>query len=373
MVDPVHLFHPLAVRGVTLANRVVVAPMCQYSAIDGVAQEWHLQHYGSLVASGPGMVVVEATAVSPEGRITPGCLGLYSDACEEALEHLVSTIKTFGISKVAVQIGHAGRKASSQRPWDGGGPLSEAAGGWPTLSASPIPFGPGWPEPREVGAYDLDRLRKAFVAAAVRADRAGFDAVEAHSAHGYLLHQFLSPLSNHRTDVYGGSLDNRMRFPLEVIRAIRHVWPTEKPLGIRISATDWTKGGFTADEAVAYVAKCQAEGIDYVCVSSGGLVPDAKVPVGPGYQVELAARIRRETGIITRAVGMIADPAQAERILAQGDADMVALGRAFLDDPRWVWRAAEALGAEHPYPPQYLRSRPNLWPGAALRPMAHHG
>ncbi|HLN24409.1 MAG TPA: NADH:flavin oxidoreductase/NADH oxidase, partial [Patescibacteria group bacterium] len=316
MANTHHLFQPLVMRGLTLANRVAVAPMCQYSAIDGVAQDRHLQHYGSLVASGPGLVVIEATAVSPEGRISAGDLGLYSDKCEAGMARLVSTIKSFGASKVAAQIGHAGRKASSQRPWQGGGPLSDAEGGWPTVSASALPFAADWPVPSEVGAYDLDRLRHAFADAAERADRAGLDVVEIHSAHGYLLHQFLSPLTNQRKDVYGGKLDNRLRFPLEVVRAMRRAWPNHKPMGIRISATDWVDGGFNPDEAVAYLAKVKAEGIDYVCVSSGGLVPDAKIPVGPGYQVALAERIRRDTGLLTRAVGMIVDPHQAEDILA---------------------------------------------------------
>lgn len=362
------LFQPLTVRGTTLSNRIVVAPMCQYSGVGGVPQAWHVQHYGSLVASGPGMVVIEVTAVEPQGLITPECLGLYSDACEAGFARLVQTIKTFGPAKIAVQIGHAGRKASSQRPWEGGGALTAAEGAWQTISASAIPFAPDWPVPAEAGAYDLDRLRRAFIDTALRADRAGIDVLEVHSAHGYLLHQFLSPLSNHRTDVYGGDLDGRMRFPLEVIRAVRRAWPASKPLGMRISATDWIEGGFTPDEAVVYLSACQAEGIDYVCVSSGGLSPDAKIPVGPGYQVDLAAKIRRETGMMTRAVGLITDPVQAEAVVASGQADLVALGRGFLDDPRWVWRAAETLGVAAPYPPQYERAQPRLWPGARQRP-----
>jgi NADPH2 dehydrogenase len=367
MADNVRLFEPLSLRGLKVVNRIVVAPMCQYSAVDGAAQDWHFQHYGSLVASGPGMVVMEATGVEAEGRISPFCLGLYSDASEEALSRLVHSLKTFGPTRIAVQLGHAGRKASSQRPWQGRGPLSAEEGAWPLVSASAIPFGPGWPVPKEAGVYDLERLRQAFAQAAQRADRAGADVVEVHAAHGYLLHQFLSPLSNRRTDVYGGALENRMRFPLEVIRAVRRVWPSGKPLGIRLSVTDWVDGGFTPDEAVRFVTACKTEGVDYVCASSGGLVPDAEIPTGPGYQVHLAARIRRETGLITRAVGLIADPHQAETILAEGKADMVALGRAFLDDPRWVWRAADALGFPPPYPPQYERVHPRLWPGAKLR------
>ncbi len=362
-----HLFQPLTVRGLEIPNRIVVAPMCQYSAAEGVAQDWHFQHYGSLAASGPGMVVVEATAVAPEGRITPGDIGLYSDAGVAAFSRLVRTLKAIGKSRIAVQIGHAGRKGSAQRPWQGGGALRAEDGGWETISASAVPFAAGWPVPHEIGPYDIDRLRHAFAAAAERADRAGVDIVEVHSAHGYLLHQFLSPLSNRRTDVYGGSLENRMRFPLAVIRSVRRALPNDKPLGIRISATDWVEGGFTPEEAITYLAVCKSEGVDYVCVSSGGLVADAKIPSTPGYQVELAARIRRETGMLTRAVGLITEPEQAEAVVASGQADMVALGRAFLDDPRWAWRAAVALGAPIPYPPQYERVQPELWPGGKTR------
>lgn len=367
MAKSVHLFEPLTIRDMRLDNRIVVAPMCQYSALNGQPQEWHLQHYGSLVASGPGMVVIEATAVAPQGRITPNCLGLYSDACEAGMADLIRTIRHFGDARIALQLCHAGRKASTQPPWQGGGPLPKADGGWQTLSASAISFAANWPVPTEAGAYDLDRVRHAFVDSAIRAERVGFDALEVHSAHGYLLHQFLSPLSNHRNDVYGGTLEDRMRFPLEVIRAVRQVWSANKPLGIRISATDWIDGGFSPADAVVYVAACRAEGVDYVCVSSGGLSPDAKLPVTPGYQVDLAARIRRETGILTRAVGLIADPQQAEAVVAKGQADFVALGRAFLDDPRWVWHAAAALQVAAPYPPQYRRVQPKLWPGARQR------
>ena len=367
MASNIRLFQPLTIRGMELANRIVVAPMCQYSAVDGVAGDWHLQHYGSLVASGPGMVVLEATAVEAAGRISAGDLGLYSDAGEQGLTHLIKTIRPFGPARIAVQIGHAGRRGSSRRPWEGGAPLSAVEGAWPTISASPVPFDDGWPVPTEIGPYDIDRLRHAFAEAAMRADRAGADVVELHSAHGYLLHQFLSPLSNRREDVYGGSLENRMRFPLAIIRSVRRALPSGKPMGIRVSATDWVDGGFTPDEAVQYLIACKTEGVDYVCVSSGGLI-NAKIPQRAGFQVDLAWRIRRETGLLTRAVGLITDPQQAEAVLVNQRADMVALGRAFLDDPRWVWRAAEALGVRPPYPPQYLRAEPKVWPGAKIRP-----
>ena len=367
MTQPI-LFQPLTLRGLTLANRVVVAPMCQYSAVDGVAQDWHMQHYGSLAASGPGMIVIEATGVSPEGRISPRCLGLHDETTEAAFARLVPALKSFGNSAIAVQLGHAGRKGGAAPPWAGGGPAKD---GWQTLSASDIAFDTGWPAPKAATADDLTRLKQCFADAAKRALRVGFDAIELHSAHGYLLHQFLSPLSNRRTDSYGGSLDNRMRFPLEVVEAMRAVWPADKPLGIRISATDWVEGGWTPDEAVIYAQAFRAAGIDYVCVSSGGLVPYAKVPVAPGYQIGLARRIRDEARIPTRAVGLIVSPRQAEAALADGAADMIAIGRGFLDNPRWVWHAAEELGADISYPPQFMAVRGKNWPGAALaRPKA---
>jgi len=362
MSQPI-LFQPLTLRGLTLPNRIGVAPMCQYSAHDGQAQDWHLQHYGALAASGPGMVTLEATGILPEGRISAYCLGLYDDASEAALTRLVSFLKPLGTGAIAIQLAHAGRKAGAVRSWEGGGPAPD---GWPTLSSSDLPFGPAWPAPKAATPDDLDRVTEGFVQAAQRALRAGIDAIELHSAHGYLLHQFLSPLTNHRTDRYGGSLDNRMRFPLEVVAALRKAWPADKPLGIRISATDWVEGGWTLDEATIYAKAFQDAGIDYVCVSSGGLVPDAKVPVGPGYQLPFARHIRAETGLVTRAVGLIANGHEAEAALQNGDADLIAIGRGFLDNPRWAWHAAEALGVEIPTPPQYTTARPRIWPGAAL-------
>jgi NADPH2 dehydrogenase len=363
MTQP-QLFAPLTLRGLTLPNRVAVAPMCQYSAVDGLVQDWHLQHYGAMAASGPGLIVIEATGVTPEGRISPRCLGLWNDATEAAFTRLIASLKSFGNSRIGVQLGHSGRKGSGLPPFLGNGPAVD--GGWPTLSASGIPFDANWPAPRAADADDLEQVKTAFVEAAKRALRAGFDTIELHSAHGYLLHQFLSPLSNHRTDIYGGSLDNRMRFPLEVIEAVRAVWPADKPLGIRISATDWVEGGFTVEEAVIYAKAFRAAGIDYACVSSGGLVPYARIPIGPGYQIHLAERIRREAGIPTRAVGLIATPQQAEAALAEGKADLIAIGRGFMDNPRWVWHAAAALGAEIAYPPQYMAALGKYWPGAAL-------
>jgi NADPH2 dehydrogenase len=377
MTEPPHLFRPIALRGLILPNRIVVSPMCQYSAVDGVPQDWHLQHIGGFAASGPGLVMVEATGVEPIGRITPRCTGLYSDDCERAFAHVVRIVKGIGLARVGIQLGHAGRKASTAPPAEGGKPLpADDPRAWRTLGPSAIPFAPDWPAPKAAERDDLARLRHAFVEAAERALRAGFDLVELHCAHGYLLHQFLSPLANQRTDEYGGSLENRMRFPLEIVRAARRAWPGDRPLGMRISATDWAEGGFTPDEAVRFVAAAGAEGVDYVCVSSGGMTPHGLPPMtrgapAPGYQVGLAEKVRRETGMVTRAVGLIVDPRQAEAIIADGQADLVALARAFLDDPRWTWRAADALGvpAAAPCPVQYRRARPDVWPGAALRPL----
>jgi NADPH2 dehydrogenase len=377
VTEPPLLFQPLALRGLTLVNRIAVSPMCQYSAVEGEPQDWHVQHLGSFAASGPGLVMVEATGVEPIGRISPRCTGLYSDACEREFTRIVQLVKAIGTAKIGVQLAHAGRKGSVAPPWLGGKPLPpEDAQAWRTVAPSAAPFSPDWPTPKAADHDDLDRLRRSFVQATERALRAGFDLVEVHCAHGYLLHQFLSPLANRRSDAYGGSLENRMRFPLEIIRGVRRAWPQNRPLGIRISATDWADRGFNPDEAVRFVAAAKAEGVDYVCVSSGGMTPEGVPPaITPGYQVSFARKVREETGVTTRAVGMIVDPHQAEAILAEGDADFVALARAFLDDPRWVWHAADALGAPSlaPCPPQYRRARPNSWPGAAMRPLSRQG
>ncbi|MCR6630621.1 MAG: NADH:flavin oxidoreductase/NADH oxidase [Magnetospirillum sp.] len=361
------LFAPITLAGLTLPNRIVVAPMCQYSAVNGQAQDWHVQHYGAMAASGPGMIVLEATGVAPEGRISPNCLGLYDDATEAALTGLVRKLKSFGHSAIAVQLAHAGRKGSTAPAWEGGGPT----GNWTNVAPSAEPFDAGWPVPQALDEAGLERLRQAFAGAAQRALRVGFDAIEVHSAHGYLLHQFLSPLANKRTDSYGGSLENRMRFPLEVIKAARAAWPQGKPLGIRISATDWLEGGLTLEESEVYAKAFATTGIDYVCVSSGGVVAKAPIPVGPGYQVHLAETIRKASGLPTRAVGLIATPELAEQVVAEGKADMVAIGRGFLDNPRWVWHAAEKLGVDFPVANQYARATARTWPGARMaRPQA---
>jgi 2,4-dienoyl-CoA reductase-like NADH-dependent reductase (Old Yellow Enzyme family) len=342
--------------------------MCQYSADDGSATDWHLQHLMQLGMSGAGLVMVEATAVERIGRITPGCLGLYSDENETALARVLAAARNVAIqsTRFGIQIAHAGRKASTQRPWEGGRFLSEAEGAWPTVAPSAIPFFPDGPAPAELDEAGLARVLCAFRQAAERAARLGFEVVELHMAHGYLLEEFLTPLANHRTDAYGGSREARMRFPLEVAHAVRAALPAGMVLGARINGTDWADGGVTPEDAVALSAQLKAAGVDYVCVSGGGAVPQMKVPLSPGYQVPIAAKVRAETGIVTRAVGLIVEPAQAEAIVASGQADFVALARAFLDNPRWVWHAADRLGAKVPYPPQYARAAAPVWPGAAM-------
>ena len=357
------LFTPIQLGGITLPNRIVVSPMCQYSADDGCMSDWHLVHLGSMACSGAGLFVVEKTNVTRDGRITHGCTGLYSDHNEAAMARAVAVYRGITSNPIGVQIGHAGRKASSHVPWRGGKALGLGDSPWQTVAPSAIAFGDGWPVPHEMSREELRQLVEAYVGATLRAKRIGFDVLELHSAHGYLLHQFLSPLANQRTDGYG---KDRMKFPLEVAQAVREVWPKERALGIRMNATDWVEGGWGPDDAVAYARELKRAGFDFVCVSSGATVPHAKIPVAPGFQVAFAEKVRKEAGIKTRAVGMIANPEQAEEILASGKADMVAMARAFLDDPRWVWHAAERFDVKIEYPPQYARSHRSLWPGAAL-------
>ncbi len=360
------LFSPLVLNGLELSNRIVVAPMCQYSANDGCASDWHMTHLGTLANSGAGLVVIEATAVERAGRITHGCVGLYSDAGERALERVISHCRRIGTAKFSVQLGHAGRKASSQLPWDGGKALGAGEDPWPTAAPSAIPYSREWPIPREMNADDMARTRDAFVNAARRAARIGFHCIELHMAHGYLLHSFMSPITNRRTDQYGGSLHNRLRFPLEVARAVRDALPG-MPLGARITGSDWIEGGLTTDDAVVIAKTLRDAGLDFLCVSSGAISPDARMTIEPGYQVPFAEKVRRETGIATRAVGLIATPHQADAIVRNGQADMVALARAFLDNPHWGWHAARALGAEVSRPLQYMRAAPKVWPGAGYK------
>jgi 2,4-dienoyl-CoA reductase-like NADH-dependent reductase (Old Yellow Enzyme family) len=361
------LFSPIKLGGLELANRLVVAPMCQYSAEDGSATPWHTMHLGTLANSGAGLLIVEATAAERAGRITHGCLGLYSAANEAALKPTLEACRRYGSAKLGIQIGHAGRKASSKRPWEGKtlqDPLDGEA--WPTFAPSAVAMS-GHPVPTAMSADDMVRTRTAFVDAVKRAARLGFDLVELHGAHGYLLHQFLSPVSNQRSDGYGGALAGRMRYPLEVFDACRAVWPAGKPLGMRVSATDWLDGGLTVDDVIVFGQELKRRGCDFIDVSTGGIDPTARVPVGPGYQVPFAARIKQETGLATMAVGMITEAAQAEAILVEGKADMIAAARAFLDDPHWGWHAAYELGAEIVLPPQYRRAGLKLWAPAEKR------
>lgn len=361
------LFSPLRLGPVDLANRIAVAPMCQYSADDGSATDWHLQHWMQYAYAGAGLFMVEATAVERAGRITHGCLGLYSDANEAAAARTLDAARRVaGRTKFGIQLAHAGRKASSQRPWEGGRGLTAGQDPWPAMGASPIPFDTDRPAPLQLDKAGIARIRDAFVAAAGRAVRLGFDVLELHCAHGYLLHSFLSPVSNKRVDEYGGALENRMRFALETAEAVRAAVPRTVALGARLSSVDWVDGGWTIEDSVALAKRMKAIGLDYICASGGGVSPQVKPPVAPGYMVPFAKAIRAGAGIATRAVGMIVDPHLAEKILVEGQADQVALARALLDNPRWVWHAAQRLGGDVAYPPQYDRVRPKQWPGAAL-------
>ena len=349
--------------GITLPNRVAVSPMCQYSADDGCMNDWHLAHLASMACSGAGLVMVEATGVTREGRISHGCTGLYNDHNQAAMRRVIEACRRLTRSPIGLQLAHAGRKGSAQVPWLGGKALGPAESPWQTLAPSAIPYGEGWHVPHEMTVSDLVSLKDSFVAAAGRALSIGFDLVELHSAHGYLLHEFLSPLSNRRTDAYGR---DRMKFPLEVARALREAWPKERALAARISGSDWAEGGMAIEETVAYARALKDIGFDFVCVSSAAIVPQQKTKVEPGYNVPFAARVRKDAAIPVRVGGMIADPQQAEEILKSGAADMICLARALLDNPRWPWHAAERLGAKVDYPPQYARSHHSLWPGAKL-------
>jgi 2,4-dienoyl-CoA reductase-like NADH-dependent reductase (Old Yellow Enzyme family) len=360
------LFSPLQLSGVTLENRIAVAPMCQYSAVDGCATDWHMAHLGMLSASGAGLLVVEATHVERHGRITHGCMGLYSDECEAALKRVIDFCRHAGTAKLGVQLAHSGRKGSAQRPWQSGGPLQPGEDSWETIAPSALSFGPAWPVPRAMTADDIARVRDAFAASARRAVRIGFDAIELHMAHGYLLHSFLSPLSNRRTDRYGGTPENRLRLACETAKAIREAVPRGTALGARITGSDWLDGGLTAADAIALGVALKEAGFDYVDISSGGISSDARNPVEPGYNVAIAEAVRRDAGILTRSVGLIVTAKQAEAIVAEGKADMVALARAMLDDPHWPWHAARVLGADVKRPKQYSRAEPSLWPGAAM-------
>lgn len=352
------LFTPITLGKLTLQNRIVVSPMCQYSAAQGQATDWHLIHLGHLALSGAGLLFMEATSVAPEGRISPDDLGLWSDETEAALTRVLQSIRKYSATPFAIQLAHAGRKASTYTPWLGNGQVPTAQGGWQTEAPSALPFAAGELPPLALDEAGMQRVLNHFVSAAQRAVRMGIEAIELHAAHGYLLHQFLSPISNTRTDQYGGALENRMRFPLAVFDAIRAVVPTDTPLGVRISATDWIEGGWDIEQSVVFAKELQRRGCAFIDVSTAGLSPAQKIPVAPGFQVPFAERIRRETGMPTMAVGLITEPEQAEQIVASGQADMVALARAMLYNPRWPWHAAAQLGAQVVGPSQYLRSPP---------------
>ena len=357
----INLFTPLTVRDVTFRNRIAVSPMCQYSSVDGLASDWHLVHLGSRAVGGAGLVITEAAAVEARGRISPGDAGIWKDEHIGPLERLARFLREQG-AVAGIQLAHAGRKASTRRPWEGGGTIPESDGGWPTVAPSTVPFQPEDPAPVELSQPGIHSIVDAFRTAARRALRAGFQVVEIHGAHGYLIHQFLSPLSNRRTDEYGGAFENRIRLALEVAEAVRGAWPLNLPLFLRISATDWVEGGWTADESVELARRVRPLGVDLIDCSSGGSAANAKVPLAPGYQVPFAGRIRREAGILTGAVGLISTPQQADEIIRSEQADLVLLAREFLRDPYFPLHAARVLGAEAGPPVQYLRAFPKQTP-----------
>jgi len=358
------LFSPLRVGSVSLRNRIVVAPMCQYSADEGRATDWHLIHLGNLSLSGAALLMVEATAVVPEGRITPDDLGLWSDETEGALARVIRSVRRYSDMPLGIQLAHAGRKASTKVPWEGGAQIRpDEPRGWQTVAPSALPFREDQHPPVALDGAGIARVRDAFVQAAKRAARIGFDTVQLHAAHGYLLHEFLSPLSNHRTDAYGGSLEGRMRFPLEVFDAVRAAFPADRPVSVRVSATDWVEGGWDTDQTVAFARELEKRGCSAIHVSSGGLSPAQRIPEGPSYQVPLARAVKAATKMPVVAVGLITCFDQAEAIVGTGDADVVALARTILYDPRWPWHAAAHFGAKVRAPKQYLRSEPRRFRG----------
>jgi 2,4-dienoyl-CoA reductase-like NADH-dependent reductase (Old Yellow Enzyme family) len=352
------LFSPFPLGELVLKNRIVIAPMCQYSADNGDATDWHLIHLGQLALSGAALLIIEATAVEPEGRISPADLGLWSDANQAALARVVAAVRKYSAMPIAIQLAHAGRKASSRVPWEGGQLITPEQGGWRPLAPSAMAYSFDEPAPVALDRAGMQRILHGFVRSAQRAHQIGIDAIELHAAHGYLLHQFLSPLSNSRGDAYGGSLENRMRFPLEVFDAVRAAVPAAMPVGVRISGTDWVAGGWDIGQSVAFGHALRQRGCSFVHMTSGGLSPLQKIPVGASFQVPLAEAMRRETGLPTIAVGLITEAGQAEAIIGEKRADLVALARGILFDPRWPWHAAAALGAQVDAPPQYWRSQP---------------
>jgi 2,4-dienoyl-CoA reductase-like NADH-dependent reductase (Old Yellow Enzyme family) len=357
------LFSPITMRGLTLPNRVVVSPMCQYNSDNGSANDWHLMHLGNMSLGCAGLVMTEMTDVNPQGRISPRCAGMWSDDNEKALKRVHDFCRQYGVAKLGVQLAHAGRKGPTTPPAAGGKPiLTKEEGGWTPEAPSAIPYDTGWPVPHAMTKDDIKRVIREFADAAMRVDRIGYDVIELHGAHGYLAHQFLSPLSNQRIDEYGGSTENRMRFAIEMYEAVRKVWPESKPIGMRVSATDWVDGGWTPEETVILAKELKKRGMDYMDVSTGGLDPKQKIPLSPGYQVPFAEKVKKESGITTMTVGLIAGYQQAEDIVASGKADLVCLARAAIWDPRWAWHAAEELGAETPYAPKTMAGHPKLRP-----------
>ena len=357
------LFEPITVGALALANRIVIAPMCQYSAVDGAMTDWHLIHLGQLSHSGAALLTIEATAVLPAGRISYGDVGLWDDATEAAMAAVLTGVRRWSAMPIAIQLAHAGRKASTDLPWHGGRQIApDHAHGWQTVAPSALPFNDADHAPVAMTREQMDEVRDAFAAAARRAARLGIDAVQIHAAHGYLLHQFLSPLSNRRGDEYGGSFENRMRFPLEVFDAVRSAFPADRAVTVRLSGTDWVPGGWDIEQTVAFSQALQARGCSAIHVSSGGLHPAQAIPVGPGYQVPLARAVKQAVAIPVVAVGMITDFDHAEAIVATGDADLIAIARGILYDPHWPWHAAAHLGASVTAPPQYLRSQPRQFP-----------
>ncbi len=354
-----HLFDPYRIGNLEIANRIAIAPMCQYSAEEGSATDWHMIHLGHMALSGAGLLIIEATAVSPEGRITPADLGLYSDANETALGRVLDAVRKHSPIAVTMQLAHAGRKASSRAPWEGGSQIRpDEATGWQTVAPSAVPHGAEEVAPLALDKAGMNKIREDFVAAARRAARLGIEGIEVHGAHGYLLHQFLSPIANHRTDEYGGSLENRMRFPLEVFDAVREAFPADRPVWMRVSATDWVPNGWDIEGTLALSHALKARGCAAVHVSTGGVSPQQAIKLGPGYQVPYAQRVKAEVGLPTLAVGLITEAEQAEAIIANQEADVISIARAMLYDPRWPWHAAAKLGAQVDAPKQYWRSQP---------------
>ena len=358
------LFSPITLRGLTLPNRIAVSPMCQYNSENGSASDWHLMHLGQMSLGAGALVMTEMTNVNPAGRITAKCAGMYSDDNEAAMKRVIDFCRKYGVAKHGIQLAHAGRKGSTLPPAQGGAALKPGDGGWRTRAPSAIPFAPDWPAPEALTKRGIRELVDQWVAAAKRAQRIGYDLIEIHGGHGYLVHQFLSPLSNQRSDEYGGSLENRMRFALEVYAAVRAAWPKDKPMGIRVSATDWMDGGWTPEETVVFARELKKLGCDYMDMSSGGLDPRQKIPLAPGYQVPFSEKVRKEAGIATMTVGLITDAKQAEEIIASGKADMIAIARGAMWNPRWSWHAAEVLGAEAAYAPKMMACHPKLRPQA---------